>query len=350
METIKMPHLPVREDWLAKRVEEVIEPERPIIDPHHHLWERPGARYLFHDLLADVGGDDADRGPRHDIRSTVYIQCRSMHRKDGPPEMAPVGEVEFAAGAAAMAESGHYGPCRVCAGIVGTADLTLGATVAPVLDALQAGANGRLRGIRMPMARSGDPEIVGSVVDPEEGLMLREDVAEAVNEMGSRGLVLDIWAFQTQLGDALALAKAAPGATIVIDHVGGVLGIGGFTGKREEMFDCWRADMAALAALPNVRVKLGGLAMHTVGFGFETADAPPNSEALAEAWAPYIDACIDLFGAERAMFESNFPVDKGMVSYGVCWNAFKRLAAKRSAAERNALFEGTAAATYRLKT
>lgn len=341
MEQVKMPHLPVREAWLAKAAEAPIDPDRPIVDPHHHLWERPGARYLFHDLLDDVSAG-------HNIRSTVYVQCRSMHRADGPPELAPVGEVEFAAGAAAMAESGHYGPCRICEGIVGTADLTLGAAVAPVLDALQAGANGRLRGIRMPVAVSADPAIVGSVVTPPPGLMLLPETAEAVREMGRRSLVLDIWCFQTQLREARALAEAAPETTVVIDHVGGVLGVGGFAGRREEMFPEWRADMAALAALPNVRVKLGGLAMHTVGWGFETRDAPPSSGEFAEAWAPYIDACIEMFGAGRAMFESNFPVDKGMVGYVPCWNAFKRIAEARSEAEQDALFRGTAAETYRL--
>ncbi|MFV0473656.1 MAG: amidohydrolase family protein [Pikeienuella sp.] len=341
MEQTKMPHLPVREDWLAKTIEAPIEPDRPIIDPHHHLWERPGARYMFHDLLAD-----ADAG--HDVRATVYIQCRSMHRADGPPELQPVGEVEFAAGAAAMAESGHYGDCRICAGIVGCADLTLGADIGRVLDALEAGANGRLRGVRFPMAKSSDPAIIGSVVDPPDGLMREESVAEAVRVMGARGLVLDTWSFQTQLKDLLTLAKRAPDTVIVVDHVGGVLGIGGFAGRREESFEGWRADMAALAALPNTRVKLGGLAMHTAGFGFETREAPPGSAELAAAWKPYIETCIELWGSARAMYESNFPVDKGQVSYTNLWNAFFRLSSGASEEEKDSLFRKTAAETYRL--
>lgn len=342
MENVKMPHLIVRPDWLARRPEAPIEPERPIIDPHHHLWERPNARYLFHDFHEDVSGG-------HDIRATVYIQCRSMHRASGPEALRPVGEVEFAAGAAAMAESGHYGKTKICAGIVGTADLTLGAGVVPVLDALAAGANGRLRGIRMPVAVIDDNAIVGSVVTPPPGLMLRDEVAKAVQIMGERDLVLDIWAFQTQMHEALQLAKNAPGTTIVIDHVGGVLGIGGFAGRRAELFDQWCADMAELAKLPNVKVKLGGLAMHTLGFGFETRTDPPTSKELAAVWAPYIDTCIRLFGPERAMFESNFPVDKGIVSYVTCWNAFKRVAEGHLAADKDMLFHDTGAAIYRLK-
>lgn len=340
MENVSMPHLPVREDWLALREEAPIEPARPIVDPHHHLWERPGALYLFHDLLKDVS--------KRNILATVYIQCRSMHRKDGPPELAPVGEVTFAAGAAAMAESGHYGPCRICAGIVGNADLTLGAGVERVLDAMEEAGGGRLRGIRYPMAKSGDPAIIGSVVDPAPGLMAEPVVAEAVRKLGPRGLVLDTWSFQSQLDDLLTLVDRAPDTTIVVDHVGGVMGIGSYAGRREELFPVWREKMIALAARPNTRVKLGGLAMHSVGFGFETRELPPSSEELAAAWRPYVETCIELWGVGRAMFESNFPVDKGQVSYANLWNAFFRLSSGASDAEKDALFRRTAAETYRL--
>lgn len=342
MENIQMPHLPVREDWLKTNAEAPLEPERRIIDPHHHLWERPGARYLFHDLLADVSAG-------HNIVSTVYVQCHSMHRADGPLELAPVGEVEFAAGAAAMSESGHYGPSRLCEGIIGTADLMLGAKLDGVLDALEAGANGRLRGIRMPVANSGDKDVVASVATVPQGMMLEESMADGVRALGRRGLTLDIWAFQTQLEEALTLARRAPETVIVIDHVGGVMGIGSFKGRREEAFEGWRASMAALAALPNVRVKLGGLAMHSCGFGLEAEPEQPSSERYAKAWRPYIESCIELFGPERAMFESNFPVDKGQVSYTTLWNAFLRLASGCSETEKDQLFRATAAGVYRLR-
>lgn len=341
MENVAMPHLPVRPDWLVQRIEAPMEPERPIVDPHHHLWERPGARYLFHDMLEDTGAG-------HNILATVYIQCRSMHRKDGPAELATVGEVEFAVGAAAMAESGHYGPTRICAGIVGNADLSLGEDVGRVLDALIAAGGGRLKGIRCPMAKSGDPAIVGSVVDPRAGMMAEEAVAAAVRVMGRKGLVLDTWSFQSQLDDLLVLVDRAPDTVIVVDHVGGVMGIGSYAGRREALFPVWREKMAALAARPNTRVKLGGLAMHSVGFGFETRALPPSSEELAAAWKPYIDACIGLWGPERAMFESNFPVDKGQVSYTNMWNAFLRLSSGASEDDKDRLFRRTAAETYRL--
>lgn len=285
----------------------------------------------------------------HNIISTVYIQCRSMHRGSGPVELEPVGEVEFAAGAAAMAESGHYGNCHICEGIVGTADLMLGDMLRPVLEAMKAGGNGRLRGIRQPVANSGDPGVIASSVASPPGMMLEESMAAGVRMLGKEGLSLDIWAFQTQMQEALTLAKRAPDTVIIIDHVGGVMGTGGYKGRREEAFAGWRADMAELAALPNVRVKLGGLAMGSCGFGFEADDLPPTSEMLAEAWRPYIESCIELFGPERAMFESNFPVDKGQVSYVTLWNAFLRLAAGYSETEKDLLFRGTAAETYRLK-
>ena len=341
MENVKMPHLIVRPDWLARNLEDPLEPERPIIDPHHHLWERPDARYLFHDLHEDVTGG-------HDVQATVYIQCRSMHRAGGPEEMRPVGEVEFVVGAAAMADSGHYGPCRICAGIVATCDLTLGDKVPAVLDALDAASGGRLRGIRQPVAVIDDPAIIGSVVTPPPGLLATDAMAEGVREMGRRGLVLDIWAFQTQLGEALALAKAAPETTIVIDHCGGVLGIGDFTGTREANFPKWKDDMAALAAQPNVRVKLGGLAMPDMGYGWNLRDRPASSDELVAAQSRWYDHAIACFGAERCMFESNFPVDKGAVSYPVVWNAFKRIAAGASADEKAKLFHDTAKRVYRL--
>ncbi len=341
MEQVKMPHLPVRPDWLAKRLEAPMEPERPILDPHHHLWERPGGRYLFHDLLEDVNSG-------HNIVATIYIQCGAMHRKDGPRELATVGEVEFAVGAASMADSGHYGPTRICAGIVGNANLMLGAEVARVLDALIEAGNGRLVGIRCPMAKSDDPAIIGSVVIPPDGMMREGAVAAGVREMGRKGLVLDTWSFQSQLDDLLVLVDRAPDTTIVVDHVGGVTGIASYAGRREELFPVWREKMAALAARPNTRVKLGGLAMHSVGFGFETWDLPPTSEDLAAAWRPYIETCIDLWGVDRAMFESNFPVDKGQVSYTNMWNAFFRLSAGASEEEKDKLFRRTAATTYGL--
>src|SRR3984957_12322141 len=98
-------HLPIRKDWLAATQEKALEPDRPIIDPHHNLWERPGNRYLPHDLI-EAGG------PGHNIRAAVFLECREMYRAEVPPETRSLGETEFVAGVAAMSESGKYGPTR----------------------------------------------------------------------------------------------------------------------------------------------------------------------------------------------------------------------------------------------
>lgn len=335
------PHIAIREDWLALRQEEILEPGLPIIDPHHHLWDRPGNRYLFDELRGDATSG-------HDIRATVFVTCRAMFRTDGPEAMKPLGETEFVNGVAAQSASGLHGALRACQGIVGHADLTLGDAVAPVLEAqLRIGAE-RFRGIRNNTAWHPDPDIQTNLVKPPPGLLMEARFREGVARLRDYGLSLDIWAYHTQLAEVIDLARAFPDQPMVLDHVGGPIGIGRFAARRAEVFAEWRQAIRDLARLPNVTVKLGGLAMELGGFGFHHAAAPPASALLAQAWRPYIETCIEAFGTERAMFESNFPVDKGMCGYAVLWNAFKRLAAGASAAEKRALFSDTAARVYRL--
>jgi L-fuconolactonase len=333
---------PVRPDWLALRQEEILEPALPIIDPHHHLWDNHGERYLLPDLLADLGSG-------HNILATVFVQCGAMYRREGPEALRPLGETEFVNGVAAMSASGQYGPARICAGIIGMVDLTLGDQVAPALEAHIALAGQRFRGIRNRTAWHPSPEVRNNLVVPPPGPLGTPAFTEGARVLARFGLPLDVWAYHTQLPLVLELARAVPELTIVIDHVGGPLGVGPFAGKRVEVFPEWRASMQALAACPNTIVKLGGLAMHVNGFDFHEAPEPPGSALLAESWRPYIETCIEAFGAARCMFESNFPVDKGMCSYAVCWNAFKRLAAGASTAEKAALFRDTAARVYRLE-
>jgi predicted TIM-barrel fold metal-dependent hydrolase len=146
----------------------------------------------------------------------------------------------------------------------------------------------------------------------------------------------------------LDLAQAFPDTPIVLNHVGGPLGAGPYRGQRDEVFAAWRAGMQALAGCPNVHAKLGGLAQAVNAFDFHEQPLPPSSGELANAWRPYLETCIEAFGARRCMFESNFPVDKAMCSYPVLWNAFKRIAAGASDDERNALFHDTAARFYRI--
>ena len=300
--------------WLAKRpTEAALEPDLPVIDPHHHFWDTPQrGRYLLPELLEDIGEG-------HNIVATVFLECRSMYRKDGPPEMAPVGEVEFVNGIAAMSASGGYGPCRVAEAIIGHADLTLGARVREVLP------------------RVVPPHLVR---DPK----FREGFAQ----LAPLGLSFESWQYHPQLPDAIDLARAFPGTTIILNHVGGVLGVGPYSGRRQEILTGWKKDIAELAKCPNVNVKLGGVGMTSFGFDFHERDVPPSSEDLAAAWRQYIEPCIEAFGPSRCMFESNFPPDKQSGGYTELWNAFKRITANASAVEKTELYSGTAARVYRL--
>ena len=335
-------HLPIRADWLARRREEPIEPGLPIVDPHHHLWDRPGNRYLLPDIVGDIAQG-------HDVRATVFIECHAMYRADGPEERRSLGETEFVTGIAAMSASGGYGPARVAAAIVGNVDLRLGERAAALLEAHMAAAGGRFRGIRQSSPWHADPSARGSSVLAPPGLLLDATFRAGFACLGRLGLTFDAWMYHTQLADLLDLARAFPDQPIVLDHVGGALGIGPYEGKRDTVFRDWSAGMRALATCPNVHVKLGGLGMPMTGFDFAARPEPASSSELAEAWRPYFATCVEAFGARRCMVESNFPVDKGMFGYGVMWNAFKRFAQGCSADEKTALFSGTAARFYHLE-
>jgi len=340
-------------------MEPILEPDLPIVDPHHHLWDRRAVvaqlppqhpfehvlrrapRYLLDDLLADTGAG-------HNIVATVYLECGAFYRADGPAEMKPVGETEFVNGVAAMAASGTYGATRACAAIVGHADLTRGDAVAPVLEAHIAAGGGRFRGIRQSASWDADARVLGPLARTPQGLYLSPAFRAGFARLAPLGLSFDAWMLEPQLPDLVDLARAFPETTIVLDHVGTPLGIGAYAGKREERFAPWRDNMRALAQCANVHVKLGGLAMPFAGFPSLLADPPASSQQLAGEWRPYIETCIEAFGPTRCMFESNFPVDALSCSYATLWNAFKRLAAGAGTDERRALFHNTAARVYRL--
>jgi len=316
--------LAVRPDWLALHNEPVIEPELPIVDPHHHLWNRTGNRYFLPELVADTSTG-------HNIVATVFVECRAMYRKDAPDERKSLGETEFVNGIAAQSATGQYGPTRACLGIVGNVDLRFGDRAKAALEAHISLAGGRFKGIRnvSPWHASG---IRASTATPPEGLLRDAQFRRGFAALGELGLSFDAWLLHTQIDDVTDLARSFPNTTIVLDHVGGPIGIGPYEGRRQQAFAEWAPKIRELARCPNVVVKLGGLAMHLSGFDFPARPKPPSSTELAEAWKPYIDVCIEAFGPDRSMFESNFPVDKGMCSYPVLWNAFKRLAAGCSAA------------------
>ena len=303
-------YLPIRADWLNRRTEPILEPALPIVDPHHHLWDRPGWRYLLDELVVDTQSG-------HNIVATVFVQARAMLRASGPIEMKHVGETEFVNGVAAMSASGLYGQMRACAGIVGHADLSLGSRVEPVLEAhLRAGGD-RFRGIRHSSAWDADPQVRNPAYSPPPGLIGEKAFRDGFAVLGRLGLSYDAWLYHPQIGELTDLARAFPASK-------------------------------ALAGCPNVHVKLGGLGMRMGGFDFHTHPEPPSSEALAQAWRPYIETCIEAFGPARCMFESNFPVDKGSYSYPVFWNACKLLAKGASSSEKVDLFAGTAASFYGL--
>jgi predicted TIM-barrel fold metal-dependent hydrolase len=331
-----------REDWLALRKEEIIDPARPIVDPHHHLWDRGGQRYLIEEMAEDIASG-------HNILGTVYVDCRSMYRAHGPEAFRPVGEVEFANGVAAMSASGGYGPAAICAGIVSHVNLLLGEAARPVLEAEIAAGQGRFRGIRHSSAWDADANVAGIYAKRPRGLLLDPTFRKGFASLARLGLSFDAWLFHPQIGELTDLARAFPDTRIVLDHCGGPIGIGSYANRRDEIFPAWKASIQEIARCPNVAVKLGGLAMRLLGYDFHERPLPPSSEQAAVAWRPYIEACIEAFGPERSMFESNFPPDKGQCSYQVIFNAFKRIAAQYSEAEKTALFSKTATEFYQLK-
>ena len=331
-----------REDWLALHSEDVIDPARRIVDPHHHLWDRGGQRYLIDELAADIASG-------HNVVATVYVEARSMYRAGGAEALRPVGEVEFACGAAAMSASGGYGNAAICAGIVGHVNLMLGEAAAEVLEAEIAAGNGRFRGIRHSSPWDADPDVAGMYALRPKGLLLDPTFRKGFACLAPLGLSYDSWLFHPQIGELADLARAFPDTRIVLDHCGGPIGVGGYANRREEIFEAWKASIRDIAGCPNVVVKLGGLAMCLLGYDFHQRPRPPSSEQAAAAWRRYIETCIEAFGPSRAMFESNFPPDKGQCSYQVIFNAFKRIAAQYSEAEKTALFSQTAADVYRLK-
>lgn len=336
----KPKHIPVREDWLSQRQEAVMDPDLPIIDAHHHLWDKPGSRYLLAELSNDISTG-------HNVVATVFAEGKEGYRTDGPPELRSLGETAMIATIAEESALVPGGP-RVAAGIIGYVDLMLGHAAGPVLDAHVEAGRGRFRGIRYTTAWHGDPQARGSVISQPAGLLYEPAVRQGLVELSRRGLVFDAWMYHTQLNDLVDLAHAMPDLDIVLNHQGGPIGMGPYAGRRDEVFGDWRHAMRRLAGHANIRVKLGGFGMRMSGFDFDERPLPPSSDDLAAAWGPYMRECMEIFSPRRCMFESNFPVDKGTTSYPVLWNAFKKIAGACSRDERLDLFFRTANTTYRL--
>ena len=338
-------------DWLDSKQEQTIEPEIPLCDPHHHLWDRRSAepsaapirypKYLLEDFLADIGSG-------HNVRSTVFVEADAMYRASGPEELKSLGEVEFVQGSAAASASGIYGDSRVAAGIIGYANLKLGNDVRAILEKLLAASPNRFRGIRHRVAWDLDPQFSSSSSRNQGNELTLHEFRTGASVLSSMGLIFEGLVFHPQLFELARFAKSLPELTIVLNHIGGLLRTGGYAGRDSEVIPLWKDGISAVAECPNIVIKLGGMGMPNVGFDWHERDRPIGSQQLADDMAPYIEHCIRAFSPQRCMFESNFPVDKVSYSYNVMYNAFKLLTKKFSNEERNAMLHDNAVKLYQL--
>jgi predicted TIM-barrel fold metal-dependent hydrolase len=331
------PGTELRADWLAQVREGIIDPTREIVDPHHHLWVHGDAVYELEALAADTGSG-------HNIVQTIYIECRSYYDPDAPAHLQAVGETRHVA---ALATGAGPGRARI-SGIVAFADLR-DSRLESVLDAHISAGCGLLCGIRQSGAHDSEPDLLMIPGRGAAGLYADPDFRRGLAILGRRGLPYDTWHYHHQAGAFLALARAVPQTTLVLDHLGTPLGVGRFAGKRDEIFVAWKRDMARLAECPNVVVKLGGMLMPDNGWGWEGRARPPTSDEIVATLGAWYHHMIEQFGPERCMFESNFPVDRISIGYHVLWNAFKKIASRYDAAAQQAMFCGTARRIYRLQ-
>lgn len=326
--------------WLATLQEEVLEPELPIIDPHHHLWRRNGYTYLMPELAEDLASG-------HNVVATVYAECHSMYRQNGVEQLRSLGETEFVRGQAAMSASGEFGSARACDVMFGNVDLRLGGAAEPVLEQHIEASGGRFRGVRISSGWHADDKIHN--VAPQPGLLVDARVNEAIGVVKRMGLTLDCWLYHPQLDEVAQVADAHPELTIVLNHVGSPILGGPYRGKRAEVMHEWKAAISRVAQRENVFVKLGAMPIRMPDYAGDRS-LPPGSAEVAAAWRPWMETCIEAFGPARSMYESNFPVQKRWCSYQVCWNAFKRISAGSSASEKQELFAGAAARAYRIES
>lgn len=333
------------QQWYRRATgESALEPELCIVDPHHHLY---GATtdtqyYRLKDLESDLNGG-------HRVIGTVYVEAYGTGwLNSGPLHLRPVGEVEMIVQSAARPVKTKHGFCQVAAGIVAHADLTLGSGVTEVLEALLEAGQGRLRGVRHMTAC--DDGLVGRFIKemPRRHLLKDASFQLGLAQLGKYGLSFDVWAYHHQLEEVIELVDRFPDTTIVLNHVGGLIGVGEYRSERASVFSQWQVDLRRLAERPNVCIKVGGMGMPVFGFGFEHGESPASSVELAQAWQPLIDACVDAFGTKRCMFESNFPVDNQSCGYTELWNAFKLATRSMSLDERSDVFYRTACMAYKL--
>ena len=330
-------------EWLAQTPEETLEPEIPICDPHHHFWvSRPEPahyqQYLLPELISDVSSG-------HNVRSTVFIEVHCEYRQDGPDEMKPVGEVEYVQAIADDSATGKHGATRAAAAIIGHADLKLGMDVQRVLEAMQAASPDRFRGVRHSVGWDESPELANRDI---KGVLSTGGYRTGAKVLASMGLVLENSLYFHQLSELAQFARAVPDLIIVLNHIGGLLRVGPYANRDDEVLPEWRRGVEEVAKCPNIIMKLGGVGQLRYGYYWHDRETAIGSVELADALAPLMNHCIQQFGPDRCMFESNFPVDKVSYSYNVVYNAFKRLSKGYSVSERAAMFHDTAARVYNI--
>lgn len=333
------------EEWLEKALpEEPIRSEVPIIDTHMHLWHHPtGYRYFAEDHAKDIASS------KRNVAATVFVECGSFYRANGPSDLRSVGETQFAAGQAAISESGKYGSASIAAGLVANVDLLSAPDrLEAILDIHESVANGRLRGIRRPAKWDADPVIASGKIADRPGILTEPELHRGLRQVAARGLIYEATVFHPQIADVAALASNVGDATIVLDHCGSPLGYAGYRGQEDEVYQDWQAAMRVLASCPNVTVKLGGLLMSLANYDFKAAERPIHSAQLADLWRPIIEPCIELFGPDRCMVASNFPVEKAGITYATAMNTFMRLFAGCTEDSLNMLCHGTASRVYRI--
>lgn len=328
----------------AGRDELILEPDLPIIDSHHHLFLRPTLRYLLDDYLADVTAG-------HRIVASVYLETQAFARPDGEPLMRPVGEVEFANGMAAMSASGLFGEARICAGIVGYADMRFGDEVGRLLDRCIETAPERFRGVRqITLEHPSEAPWAYTPVKPPQGVLQSQAFREAFRHLGPRDLIFDAAVFDHQLGDIAAIADAFPDTRITLNHAGMAMGMEAHgEAARAELFLAWRERLSEVARRGNVYCKIGGFGLPFWGFGFETREDPIGYRELADCWRPWAETAFGIFGADRCMAESNYPPEARSCGYVPLWNALKHIFAGATVEEKSDLFMNTAARVHRIE-
>ncbi|QQF06295.1 amidohydrolase family protein (plasmid) [Sinorhizobium meliloti] len=327
---------------LVGRDEPIIEPELPIIDAHHHLFDRPGLRYMIDDYLADLRSG-------HRIVASVYVETMAFARTDGPEVLRPLGEIEFANGVGERCARGACGGSQVCAAIVGHADLRFGDRAAELLDAAMERSPERFRGVRQVTIEDPSPAPYRFIPSrPPSGVMKAPGFRAGFAQLVKRGLSFDAAVFHHQLQDIIDLADAFPGGTIILNHCGHAMAMDMDEEGRSRVFREYRRLMFEVGRRPNVFCKIGGLGMPFWGFRFEEREDPIGYLELATAWRPYVETTIEAFGVHRCMMESNYPPDSRSAGFVPLWNALKHIVRGASAEEKSALFHGTAAKIYRI--